>query len=394
MPLLFSKAAEMDNAKRIANGEKPLQYLILTATSGDTGKAALEGFKNKKNIFLIIFYPKGHVSTLQEKQMVTQEGDNLAVYATESSFDTVQKVVKNIFTDDVYNKKLLNDFQTKLSSANSINWGRFIPQIVYHIKSYLYLVQKDIINCGEPIDVAVPSGNFGNILAAFLAKQMGVPINKLICASNENNALAKFIQTGTYDIRNKEVVYTPSPAIDILVASNIERLLYFITQDTQQVALWMQQLKTKKVFSVDENTKKIIQNNFYADWVSNQECLRNIKQQYEQTSYLMDPHTSVAQVVTNRYQKEYNISSTIIICSTAHWAKFAGHIDKALFNKTQPNEFASLDYIAKHTGLDIPKSIADLKTKPVIHTKKLFATQEVIEETLIKFLNIVNQTKK
>jgi len=298
MPLFFLEAIKKEKSN--------FRYLILAATSGDTGKAALEGYKDKENISAIVFYPNGKVSQLQQLQMQTQEGRNVSVYALLGGFDKVQTLVKDIFQDTAFNKKLLKK-GIILSSANSINWGRLIPQIVYHVSSYIDLVNQKVITFGDAIDVVVPSGNFGNLLAAFYAKKMGLPIRKFVCASNKNNVLTGFFQTGTYDITNRSLSKTPSPSMDILIASNIERLLFLITNDAKQVSLWMRELRTKKKFSVDSATKKILQEEFSADWVSNKECLQNIKRIYDDTHYLMDPHTSIAQIVAERYSKREKV---------------------------------------------------------------------------------------
>ena len=196
------------------------------------------------------------------------------------------RIAKSVFNDKAFNEELAKNYQTLLSSANSINWARLMPQIVYYISGYLSLVAQQIISCGAPIDVAVPTGNFGNILAALYAKKMGLPIRKLLCAVNENHVLADFLQTGTYDVNHRHLVKTPSPSMDILIASNIERLLYLLTQDTQKVAKWMQELKENQKFAVDSNTLAMLQNEFYTDWISNQESLANIKRVYDKTGYL------------------------------------------------------------------------------------------------------------
>lgn len=385
MPLLFSEAITKNNKQRIKNGEKPLRYLILAATSGDTGKAALEGYKNKKNISIIVFYPEGKVSKLQQLQMQTQEGENVAVFAVKGDFDDTQTLIKNIFNNKSFNDELKQKYQTILSSANSINWGRLIPQIVYHFKSYLDLVEKKAIQFGEEITICVPSGNFGNLLAAYYAKQMGLPIKKFICASNENNVLTHFLQTGTYSVKNRNLVMTPSPSMDILIANNIERLLYFITNNPKQVAKWMNQLKTTGEFSVDEKTKTKLQKEFFADYVTNDACLNTIKKQFVEQKYLLDPHTSVAHVVAERYLQSTGETLPIIICSTAHWAKFPRDVAKALGIREGINDDA-FTLIQKICSLDqkikAPNSLISLEGKKQRFTKTVTANQQVIEELI------------
>lgn len=358
MPLFFSEAAE----------KKSVQYLILVATSGDTGTAALAGYKDKKKVSIIALYPKTHVSKLQELQMTTQEGNNLAVYAVPGDFDAVQKIVKAVFNDKDFNKELLVKYQTILSSANSINWGRLIPQIIYHISGYIDLVDRRIISLGDKIDIAVPTGNFGNILGAFYAKRMGLPVRKLICASNANNVLTQFLQTGIYDISNRKLMKTPSPAMDILVASNIERLLYEITKNPKKVSGWMTELRTKGKFKVDNDVKTTLQKEFSADWISNEICSVNISKIYNQTEYLMDPHTSCAQEAAQRYIEHNSIISPVIICSTAHFAKFEREKSISV------------------TNISIPKNLTELKDKKIRHTEKCSATQSALEKKIKKFL--------
>jgi len=380
MPLLFEEAVKKNNKQK---------YLIVTATSGDTGKAALEGFKNKKNIFIIVLFPYKQISSIQELSMTTQEGNNIAVYPVDGTFDETQQLVKSIFTDKDFNQKLLKKYQISLSAANSINWGRLIPQIVYYFSSYLNLLEKKIIKLGDEIDVAVPSGNFGNMFAAYVAKQMGLPIRMFICASNENNILTDFLQTGIFDITNQIMKQTPSPAMDILIPSNIERLLYFVTNDSGKITLWMQQLKEKRKFVVDNITRKKLQKLFYANWVSNEDCLQTIKNTFEKTHYLTDPHTAVALAVVDKYQmKNRNSRIPIIICSTAHWAKFPEEVYQALFNKSAKafDTFQNIEKIQEYTHASVPKNLLALKAKPVLYKEKLKAKKKIIEEKILELL--------
>lgn len=384
MPHLFVSASKLVNQK-----QKSLKYLILIATSGDTGKAALEGYRDKKDISIIVFYPKNGVSKLQELQMITQAGKNLEVIGVKGNFDDVQKCVKEVFSDKKFQDNLLNKLKVVLSSANSINWGRLLPQIIYYISAYLDLIKQKVIKFGDEINVSVPTGNFGNILAAFYAKKMGLPIRKLICASNANNVITEFLQTGVYDIRHRQLTKTPSPSMDIMVASNIERLLYEITKDTKLVRKLMNQLKNENKFAVDEQTKKVLQSIFYADWVSNEDCLLTIKSVYNETKYLMDPHTAVAQKVAERYKKKFNDNLPVVVCSTAHWAKFASDVYKALKGlKTNADEFVLIkEIITMGSKSDVPKNILDLQKKKILHRKKISATKDEIEQEILQYLS-------
>jgi threonine synthase len=385
MPLFFSEAAKEENAQRILHNEAALHYLILVSTSGDTGKAALEGYKNKDNISILAMYPDNRVSFLQERQMITQEGKNVTVYAVDGDFDAVQEMAKNIFNDKEFKETLKQQRRTVLSSANSINWGRLMPQIVYYVAAYANLIAQGHIKMGDFIDIAVPTGNFGNILAAFYAKRMGIPIKKLICAVNENHVLADFLRTGIYDISHRNLVKTPSPSMDILIASNIERLLYLLTKDGKKVAQWMQALKEHRKFEVDEPTKALLHENFYADWANNDDSLADIKNVYEQTQYLFDPHTAVAHIVTERYLHRMADTVPVLICGTAHWSKFARALYPLLCAEPETlDDFEILDRIvALDPKLVIPQNIADLKDKPILHTQKLPADYLAVEKALV-----------
>jgi len=390
MPKFFCEALQWENQIRIKKGKLPLQYLILVATSGDTGKAALEGYKNLEGISIIVVYPDKGVSGLQELHMTTQVGKNLAVYGMEGNFDDVQGIIKEIFNDQKFNKMLLEKGNIILSSANSINWGRLMPQIVYHVSSYLELADQKVIDIGEEIDIAVPTGNFGNILAAFYARKMGLPVRKLICASNQNNMLSEFLQTGIYDVNKRILTKTPSPSMDIIIAANIERLVYEITRDSEKVSQWMRQLKDKNKFTVDEKTKLFLQKTFYADWVSNDKCLTMIKKTYKETGCLIDPHTAVAQAVVNRYRQKKQENTPIVICSTAHWAKFAKDVYKALaglnYNDFRLNRFDEFEILSKMSNLvpkaSIPQSILELKNRKVRHFGKCRADKKEVEKII------------
>jgi threonine synthase len=333
------------------------------------------------------FYPDKKISKLQELQMITQEGKNTCVYAITDDFDKVQTTVKQIFNDQEFTKMLLEQYQYVLSSANSINWGRLIPQIVYHISSYIDLVNKQVIKLGDQIDIAVPTGNFGNLLAAYYAKQMGLPIRNFICASNENNVLTEFLQTGVYDVSKRKLVNTPSPSMNILVASNIERILYLLTNNSQQISSWMQELQNKGKFTIDDNTKQLLQKEFYAGWVANNDCLHTIKKIFDETNYLMDTHTAVAQAVGEKFIKEKGSTNPIIISSTAHFAKFPKDVYKAITNsETQLDDFKTLHEIQKLTKAKVPERLLELEHKEIKHTGKIAATKEAIEEKILEFI--------
>ncbi len=348
-------------------------YLILTATSGDTGKAALEGFRDIKGVKIGVFYPNKGVSDIQYRQMVTQEGDNVCVWGVDGNFDDCQTAVKLFFSSDEVKQELYDEYQVALSSANSINWGRLMPQIVYYFSSYSRLVEKGIVEKGQYIDCCVPTGNFGNILAAYYAREMGVPIGNLICASNENDILCDFLQTGVYDISNRILIKTPSPSMDILISSNVERLLFEATgRDAEKVSFWMDQLKTAKKFSIDEKTLKKIRRVFKAQSVDNETCLKTIKEMYDKTQYLIDPHTAVA-VKAAELVSKYDVPT--IVASTAHWAKFGKDVYRALKNlgcdgliseEYKNNDCALNEAIcSSYSGTSIPAGLKELNNKHI-----------------------------
>lgn len=388
MPHFFTGALKRDNEGK-KKKEKQLHYLILVATSGDTGKAALEGYKNKEGTSIIVFYPFGGISKLQKLSMITQEGSNVEVVGMNGDFDDAQRNVKEVFNDKVFGRLLLDKYNIVLSSANSINWGRLLPQIVYHLSSYLDLVRKKVIKPGDEVDIAVPTGNFGNIIAAFYAKKMGLPIRKLICASNENNVLTDFLRTGIYSIKKRKLARTPSPSMDILIASNLERLLFEITKSPEKINKWMGDLKEKGEFTVDIKTFDLFQKYFYADWVSNDDCLKSIERVYEETKYLIDPHTAVAQGVAERYKRKYPDAVPVVICSTAHWAKFPKDVYEALNgSKTDVDEFELIQTIkAMKLKMQIPQNILELKRKKILHKGKINATKNEVERIISQFLS-------
>jgi len=369
LPVFFSAAVEKQREKGASNED----YLILVATSGDTGKAALEGFRDRAHTRVCVFYPKDGVSDIQRKQMVTQEGDNVCVIAARGDFDDCQSSVKAAFDDEAFNEKLLAERNVRLSSANSINWGRLLPQIVYYVSSYAQMVAEGELAMGDSLDVCVPTGNFGNILGAYYAKRMGVPIEALMCASNENRILTDFLSTGIYDISDRELVLTPSPSMDILISSNLERQLYEITgRNAQAVASWMQELRENRRFQVDRDTFARLRELFREDSSNNDEALSTIKRVYDVHGYLLDPHTAVAWDVADRLASD----RPVLIVSTAHWAKFGTDVYRALHGipagAALPEKLAELsgvelnEIIAKETGINnIPDNLAQLDNKRI-----------------------------
>jgi threonine synthase len=354
LPYLMTVSAE-----KTADGK---EIVILVATSGDTGKAALEGFKNVKNTRILVFYPVDGVSPMQKLQMTTQEGDNVAVCAIEGNFDDAQSAVKEIFTDNSI-KKSLADKNMMFSSANSINWGRLVPQIVYYFSTYCDMVDMGKVSLGDKINVVVPTGNFGNILACFYARQMGLPVNKIICASNSNNVLTDFLHTGTYD-RNRKFYTTTSPSMDILISSNLERLLYHMSgEDDALIRELMQSLSTQGKYSVSDEMLKDIQTVFAAGYADEDTVKATIKEQFEKYFYLCDPHTAVAVSVYNEYVKETGENIPTVIDSTASPYKFSKSVLSAVLGKNvgDMNEFDTVDELNALTGVDIPAPLASLR---------------------------------
>lgn len=348
-------------------GEKA-EIAILTATSGDTGKAALEGFKDVAQTRIIVFYPYNGVSEIQRLQMVTQEGANVAVSAVEGNFDDTQNGVKMIFGD-----KLLNEQLTKegflLSSANSINWGRLAPQIVYYFSAYADLVNQGSIQSGEKVNFVVPTGNFGNILAAYYAYRMGLPIHRLLCASNSNNVLTEFLQTGCYD-RKRSFYKTLSPSMDILISSNLERLLYHATGgNAKQVAQWMQELSVEGSYTIDTSLLTELQQLFWPGWVDDSQTGETIRQVYEEYNYTCDPHTAVAWRVWEDYQRETGDKRQAVIVSTASPFKFNTAVLSALGKDSEgKDEFAILEELSQLIEWPVPAPLAALQHKPVLHS--------------------------
>ena len=339
--------------------------VILVATSGDTGKAALEGFKDVDNTKMIVFYPEDGVSPMQKRQMNTQKGNNVNVCAIKGNFDDAQTGVKKIFTTEEI-VKLLNDNNMLFSSANSINWGRLLPQIVYYVSAYCDLVNENKINLGDKINVVVPTGNFGNILAAYYACCMGLPINKFICASNKNNVLTDFINTGVYD-KNRQFYATASPSMDILVSSNLERLLYmFSGNDDKLVAEWMTQLKTTGKYEVTPEVKEKITSQFFGGYCDDDNTKATIKKLFEDEKYLCDTHTSVAINVYNQYVEKTGDKTPVVIASTASPYKFSHSVLEAVSPELIcDDEFEMVERLNKVSGAEVPKPIAELQNLDV-----------------------------
>ena len=341
------------------------EAVILVATSGDTGKAALEGFKDVDGTKIMVFYPVDGVSPMQKRQMTTQEGGNVAVCAIEGNFDDAQTGVKRIFTDETLIKKL-GDNGYLFSSANSINWGRLLPQIVYYFSAYSDMVNDGKINLGDKINVAVPTGNFGNILASYYAYRMGLPVNKFICASNSNNVLTDFIESGTYD-KNRSFYATISPSMDILVSSNLERFLYHITEcDDKRVKGWMTELKTKGVYSVDEETKEKIAALFTGGFCDDVKTREIIGEFFNKYGYLCDTHTAVAVSVYKDYVEKTGDKTPAIIDSTASPYKFGKAVLESIAKGEElpDDEFEMVDLLSAKTGAPVPAPLAALKSKP------------------------------
>jgi threonine synthase len=359
------------------------KIVILTATSGDTGKAALAGFADVPGTKIIVFYPKEGVSPIQEKQMVTQKGENTYVVGIKGNFDDAQNGVKAMFN----NKELAADMKTKgylFSSANSINIGRLVPQIVYYVYSYGNLCKNEEIADGEKINVVVPTGNFGNILAAYYAKAMGVPIGKLICASNDNKVLFDFFQTGRYD-RNREFLLTTSPSMDILISSNLERLIYQLTgRDADMTLDLMKALSTNGEYSITDAMKEGM-SDFVAGYATEQETAETIKKLYEDTGYVIDTHTAVATSVYNNYTAASGDKAKTIIASTASPYKFTRSVMNAIDSKyDELSDFELVDELSKIAGTTVPQAIEEIRTAPVLHTTvcDFDKMQDTVEEIL------------
>lgn len=349
------------SAKKVNGGKKSV---ILVATSGDTGKAALEGFKDVENTEIIVFYPSEGVSPMQKLQMDSQKGENVHVFAIKGNFDDAQTGVKKIFTDNAVKAKLAEN-NMLFSSANSINWGRLAPQIVYYVSAYCDMLALDETVTERGFNIVVPTGNFGNILAAYYAKKMGVPVNKLICASNKNNVLTDFICTGKYD-RNREFYTTASPSMDILISSNLERMLFELCgNDDKRVAAMQNDLSSSGTFTVDADIKKGIDELFSAGCCDDGATLETINKYFGEYNYLADTHTAVALNVYNQYVKSTGDDRQTVIASTASPYKFSNSVLSAVTDKKADSEFGNVRLLSEVTSTEIPEPIKALENATV-----------------------------
>ncbi|MBE7081954.1 MAG: threonine synthase [Clostridiales bacterium] len=368
LPYLLRKGCDLCGVKE--------EVLILVATSGDTGKAALEGFKDAQGIKVMVFYPSEGVSDMQKLQMCTQEGGNVNVVAIKGNFDDCQTAVKKIFTDKNINDMLLKN-NVVLSSANSMNFGRLVPQVSYYFSAYADLVASEEIKLGDKVNFVVPTGNFGNILAGYYAKQMGLPIDKLICASNSNNVLTEFFVSGTYDA-NREFFKTISPSMDILISSNLERLIFELSgRDTSLTKARMDELKTSGKYKISNNELKTLEKEFYANFTDEIDCKETIKDVFEEYGYVLDTHTSVAYSVAQDFIIQTNNQNPVVILSTASPYKFSHDVLSAINEKAPLDAFKCADKLFEITAMDIPKQILELKQKEKRFTKVIEKTQTV-----------------
>ena len=352
--LLLSKEKQKENKK----------ILILAATSGDTGKAALEGFKDIDGINIVVFYPKNGVSPMQEEQMRKQLGNNVEIVAINGNFDDAQSAIKYIFGSDEF-KKYANDHNIMFSSANSINIGRLFPQVIYYVSTYVNLVKAGTIKAGEEFNVIVPTGNFGNILAGYIAKKLGIPIKKFISASNKNKVLADFFKTGTYD-KNRDFFATNSPSMDILLSSNFERYLYYATgENSNRIAELMNDLNTTGILKVNKQELASIQNEFYGEFADDNDTVKAISNVYNEYKYLMDPHTAVAYSVYDKLDSNIDKNIHTVIMSTAHPFKFPLPIAKALNMDDTIDPYTILDEVSKNTGVKFPSKLDEVRKSKI-----------------------------
>ena len=377
LPHLLTTAAKKNHVKN--------EIVILTATSGDTGKAALEGFADVEGTRIIVFYPKGGVSPVQEKQMLTQKGDNTCVIGIEGNFDDAQSGVKKIFG----NKELAGKMDQcgyQFSSANSINIGRLVPQIVYYVYAYSRLYRDREIERDEPVNVAVPTGNFGNILAAYYAKNMGLPVSKLICASNDNKVLFDFFTTGTYD-RNREFILTSSPSMDILISSNLERLIYRVAEsDSARTKERMDSLASKGTYDITPDMKRAM-GDFEGGYADEAKTAKMIKTIYESSGYVIDTHTAVAAAVYEQYRHTSEDKTKTIIASTASPYKFARSVMTAIDEQYDKlSDIELIDELSKLSDTAIPQAIEEIRTAAVLHNR--VCRTEDMEKIVKEILNI------
>lgn len=351
MPRLLVKGKELLDRSELT--------YILVATSGDTGKAALAGYQDVLGVKIAVFYPSHGTSQVQRLQMTTQQGNNVAVYAVNGNFDDAQTGVKKVFADQEIGRELASR-NVCLSSANSINWGRLAPQIVYYFAAYRQLIEQGSIQMGDTVDFCVPTGNFGDILAGYYAKRMGLPVGRLVCASNRNNVLTEFLKAGHYDAR-RTFYRTTSPSMDILVSSNLERLLYHMCEDTQKVGNWMEQLRTQGHYQVDTQCLAKIQEIFSAGCADDEQAAAQISEMFDDNNYLCDPHTAVAFCVAQEYRKESGSHAPMVVLSTASPFKFPGDVLKALGQNVPEDEFEAMRQLAAYTNSPVPQALAMLQ---------------------------------
>lgn len=358
LPHLLTTSAKKNHVKN--------EIVILTATSGDTGKAAMAGFADVPGTRIIVFYPKNGVSPIQEKQMVTQKGNNTYVVGITGNFDDAQTAVKKMFNDKAMEEEL-DKAGFQFSSANSINIGRLVPQVVYYVYAYVNLFKNGEIKDGEKINVTVPTGNFGNILAAYYAKNMGLPIDKLICASNENKVLFDFFSTGSYD-RNRDFILTSSPSMDILISSNLERLIYRIAgENADKNREMMEQLSKGGTYQITEEMRSQLAD-FYGNFATEEETADAIKALYQNTGYVIDTHTAVAACVYEKYVKDTKDSTKTVIASTASPFKFTRSVMDAIDSKYDSmGDFELVDELSKIANVKVPNAIEEIRTAPVLH---------------------------
>ena len=378
LPHLMTTAAKKNHASE--------EIVILTATSGDTGKAAMAGFADVPGTRIIVFYPKGGVSRVQELQMLTQKGDNTAVVGITGNFDDAQTGVKKIFGDRAFGEKV-GKAGFRFSSANSINIGRLVPQVVYYVYAYATLLKNEQISEGEKVNFTVPTGNFGNILAAYIAGQIGIPVNKLICASNDNKVLYDFFTTGTYD-RKREFILTSSPSMDILISSNLERLIYLSADcDAEKTAELMKELSEKGCYTVTPAMREKMAD-FVGGFATQEENAAEIKRVYDDTGYLMDTHTGVASCVYHNYRLKTGDETNTVIASTASPYKFSRSVMTAIRGKEEENkeDFALIDEMQEASGVAIPQAIEEIRNAEIRH--KTVCTPETMEETVAAILGL------
>jgi threonine synthase len=378
MPRLLSMALQAERER--------YKVVILVATSGDTGKAALEGFADAEGVSLFVFYPHEGVSEMQRLQMVTQRGSNVGACGVIGNFDDAQTGVKKIFSDPEINSSL-ETFHLRLSSANSINWGRLAPQIVYYFAAYEEMVSAKKVERGRPITICVPTGNFGNILGAYYAIRCGLPVSRLICASNRNNVLSDFIRTGIYD-RRREFHKTESPSMDILISSNLERLLFELAgRNSAVVSGWMNRLSTEGWYTIPGNALDQLQSLFYGGFADHVETARAIKETFAKHGYLLDPHSAVGYSVLRRYQQETGDTSPVLLVSTASPFKFNQAVLEALgWDTSKRDEFSLLEELSSLWRRPVPSKLTELKSLPEIH--KDVCEKDKMAPVLYKFLKI------